>query len=204
MSKVISKLGKNLQICSGGARWVGKYKDSTPQELWETCPIGHWLLVWVAKIGLERELVVAATVDCVEPVLPLMPFDDGHAAMCVAKAKLWVSGKLRSSDLGPYARVANNAYDKYALIENPSLDVVRAKNISKAGAWVGYAVLAQEQKALAISVSIAGARASLAATEWDSLAKKEQFDREAADRVRARIPYSKVVARREKLMDLMD
>lgn len=201
MSKVISELGKNLQICAGGASWVNKYKDSTPQELWETCPIGHWLLVWVAKIGLERELVVAATVDCVKPVLPLMPFYDGHAAMCVGKVKLWLSGKLRASDLGPFARVANDAYNRYAAIENPSKDVVRAKNISKAAAWVGYSVLAQDPKAFSISVSIAGARASLAATEWDTLARKEQFDREAADKVRARIPYKKVVARREKLVD---
>ena len=57
---------EDLDACREARRWM---RDYVGENAWYDCERGDWLLWLATKVGVDRRLVVAAGLECLEPLL---------------------------------------------------------------------------------------------------------------------------------------
>lgn len=120
-------------------------KDKTPQEAWEQCNRGDWMLWAFGKLFPEhlQELTLAKG-KCAETVLHLMK--DQRSIDAVKAAIDFGEGRLTEKELRKYADAANTAaaYAAFAASAAPAADADAAAAAAAADAAAVAAVAAAD------------------------------------------------------------
>jgi len=118
MEKQIKKL-KELHSCSSAIVWV---KDQTnPQQAWDTCEKGDWMLWLLGKLSggprsKSRKLLVLTACECARLSLKYVPKGEGRPLKAIETAEAWTKGKATLEQVrnAAYAAAAAAAADAAA------------------------------------------------------------------------------------------
>ena len=92
----IQKVLKKMRACDDAVKWAdGK---TMPKKAWEACERGDWLL-WVAgRLGVDRKLVVLASVKCARLALKHWTKDESLKTN-LAVIERWSKGKATDGEM---------------------------------------------------------------------------------------------------------
>ena len=139
-------------------------QNKSLKAVWETCNRGDWMLWLLAKLVLDRKLLVELCCDCAEPALKYVPVDEYRPAEAIRIARLWVADKATIEEVTAAASAAEAA--------SPS-----------AAAW-----------AASWEASRAAASAAAWATSWEATAAARADSLlYSANLIRAKVSYEMVL-----------
>ena len=165
------------EACSEAVRWVG---DKSPQDAWETCHRGDWMLWAAAQSSVDRRVLVAAACDCAELSLRFLPAGELRPAKeAIDTAREWCSG---GATLGQVRKASASAYAASAYAAS-----------AYAASASAYAASASAYAAYATYATYAAAAAYAAAYADDADDAREKTLAECAHLVRNRIPFASLI-----------
>jgi len=132
---------KSIYPCSGAVRWMDHYE--TPQEAWDACERGDWML-WLMGHKSDRKLSVRAACGCAR--LSLKYAKGSEALNAIEAAEGWCEGKVTqhevkiAADAAAYA--ADAAADAAAYAAAYAADAYAAADAADAAAAYAYAAAA--------------------------------------------------------------
>ena len=97
---------QRLNACADAQEWVG---IKTPQEAWESCSRGDWLLWLAGRLEIDRKLIVLAACDCARLALPCVPKGELRPLKAIETAEAWARGEASLEDVAAAAAYAANA-----------------------------------------------------------------------------------------------
>ena len=133
---------QKMEACQEAIEWVG---DRTPEQAWEECERGDWMLWFAQKMGVELQPLTLAKARCAKLVIHLMK--DERSRNAVEVAERFGLGKATREELdvaadaaadAAYAAYTADAYAAYAY----AYAVYAAADADAAAADVAYAVAA--------------------------------------------------------------
>jgi len=95
---------KSIHPCSGAVRWMDHYE--TPQEAWDACERGDWML-WLMGHKSDRKLSVRAACGCAR--LSLKYAKGSEALNAIEAAEGWCEGKVTQHEVKIAADAADAA-----------------------------------------------------------------------------------------------
>jgi hypothetical protein len=96
--------------CESSSRWLNSLPDgTTPYAAWRKCKRGDWLLWIIARIGVERKLVIEAAGLCAEQALIYIPDDEDRSRKAIEMVRVWCRGEATSDDVRADALTADRA-----------------------------------------------------------------------------------------------
>lgn len=159
-----------LGVCRESIEWCG---NRTPQQAYEECERGDWLLWMAIKCGVNQKIVALTACACADTVLYLT---EGVLPCKVLKVvRKHLKGKATLSEV----KKAANAAFKVAI----ATEVDEAYNAGVAAVYAADAV----SNAIDAPYAATAAVAAIIHTDVD----REDKHRELADIVRKRIPFEK-------------
>jgi len=95
MYKIIRRLMR-AGYAYGFIEWIERRgnEDKSPEELWETCRNGAWLISFAAELGVDRRLVALAACDCARLALRFVPAGRNQPRLCLDAAEDYINGKI--------------------------------------------------------------------------------------------------------------
>lgn len=166
-----------LPACAESRAWAAG-TPGTPEELWDTCPRGDWLLWLVTRAGVDRRVVVLAACDCAETATPHLTDSAREPALAALEVtRRWARGEASQQAV----RNANAALTGRE-------DGDAADHAACAVAFAAYAAFVSVRAVAADDVSMAATYASSAVGGEDV----RPGLRRCADLVRARILWADV------------
>lgn len=83
--------------CSDAVAWVESHKG-TPQELWDQCARGDWMLWILGKLSgkpesSKRKQLVRATCGCARLALKFVAKGEHRPRICIETAEAWANNK---------------------------------------------------------------------------------------------------------------
>jgi len=147
MEKQIKKL-KELDSCSSAMVWV---KDQTnPQQAWNTCERGDWMLWLLDKLSggsrsKSRKLLVLTACECARLSLKYVPKGEGRPLKAIETAEAWTKGKATLEQVrnaADAAAAADAAYAAYAAYADAAYAAYAAAAAAYAAAYTADAAYA--------------------------------------------------------------
>ena len=139
MTKILEALTR-LGACDKPLAWIAhpENEGKSPDELWETCPRGDWLMWLVTEAGVPRNLVAPAVCDCARLALPYVPDGENRPRLCIEAAEDYLRGKATVEQVRAAYLDAVDAGTNYC---SAAYSVARAlrTNADAANAAAGYA-----------------------------------------------------------------
>jgi len=169
-----------LGACDAALEWVG---DRTPEQAWQECPRGDWLLWVAARVKVERRLVVLAACACTRTALKYVPEGEDRPRKAIEAAEAWCQGECTIEEL----RRAANVADAYA--QSVYYSAARA---AYAAAQAAYVAANADNDDAVIYVYDAAYAAAHSASQADDAA--DDAAAKLADIVRSMIPLEVVMA----------
>jgi hypothetical protein len=80
------------RACHEATEWVEQTPGS-PQELWESCPRGDWMLWLAAKAGVDRKQIVLAACTCARLALEHVKPGETRPLAAIEAAEKWARGE---------------------------------------------------------------------------------------------------------------
>jgi len=189
MSKLTDKL-KALGACSAGIEWV---QDRTPQQMWEECERGDWLLWLAVKLNVDRKLIVLAACKCARESLQYVADAEDRPRRAIETAETWCRGDANLEEVRRAANAADAAYadadadaDAYAAFA--AAFAAYAADAAFA-ADAPFAATYAAATAAAAAVAAANAAYATAAYATADAAARLQSLRQSASYVRDIIPF---------------
>src|SRR5690606_25137581 len=85
--------------CREAREWVAE-QATTPEQCWARCERADWMLWLVARVGVERRLVVEAACDCAETALDYAEPDSLLAYVwAIDAARRYVRGEADAEEV---------------------------------------------------------------------------------------------------------
>jgi len=109
----ILEILQRYNACFDAIKWV-KAQTGTPQQIWESCKRGDWLLWIAARIGVGRKLVVTAACLCAREVLPRVTAGEDRPLIAIETAERWTRGEADIAEVRAAAAAAALAADNAA------------------------------------------------------------------------------------------
>lgn len=211
MSKLTDKL-KALKACSAGIEWV---QDRTPQQMWEECERGDWLLWLAVKLHVDRKLIVLAACKCARESLQYVADGEDRPRRAIETAETWCRGDANIEEVRRAANAANAAYatadadaaayaaEAAAVAVAAAANAADAADAAFAAAYAAYAAAAAYDAAAydaaayaaaanaanAADAAFAAANAAYATAAADAAAARLRSLRKSASYVRDIIPF---------------
>jgi hypothetical protein len=145
-------------------QWIAPQREASPQQLWDTCPHGDWLLWLAGRINIKRETLVLAACDCARLSLVYVPAGELRPLQALETAEAWARG-------------------------DATLDEVNAAAVAARAAAYAADAVAARATAYAADAAAVAARATAYAADAAAVAAVLQ---QCADLVRVRISYQMV------------
>ena len=164
-----------LSACSESEEWAG---SRTPQEAWEACPRGDWLLWLAGKLEIDRKLLVLAACDCARLALPFVPEGEQRPLKAIETAEAWTRGEASLEEVKAAADAAR-----------ASANAAYAAAYTAYTANTAYAAAYAAVDAANAANAVYAANAAAYAADADAKAKTQQ---KCAELVRARITWEMV------------
>jgi hypothetical protein len=204
---MIKKLLKQLRACPEARGWVA---EQTPNQAWNNCQRGDWLLWFSSKLGIDKKMIVKAACQCARLTLPYTK--DPRVLKCIEVTELWCIGQIDISAVrhaataadaaataadAAYAAAAATAADAAAADAAYAAATAAATAATAAAADAAYAAYAADAAYAAATAATAAAyAATAAATAATAAAATAAADaahfkilQQCADIVRSIIPF---------------
>ena len=208
MTELYNEL-RRFKACKDALDWIC---HRTPQEAWEQCGRGDWLLWWAAKIGVDQRLIVWAACDCAESVLHYVPSGEHRPRIAIETARRWVAGDATEYDVRCAAFAASAAYAAadaadaayHAAASAANAAYHAAASAANAATYATYAANAATYATYAANAATYATYAAYAADAADAAYAAVYYTDNATNAtvailVRSRIPWDTVCVARNKM-----
>ena len=179
--------------CANARKWAAT-QTGTPEQAWNACPRGDWLL-WLAHyFGVERRLLVLSASDCAASVVDLVKSESPLASVwAIDSARRFARGETDVEECRAAADAAACAADA----ADASAAYVAYASAAYAAAYAAYAADAASAADAAYAAAAAAACAAYTTadaytTAADAARKKKHA--ECARLVRKHIPWAVIEA----------
>ena len=155
-TKTINEQLKSLGACPEAIRWVG---DLNLSQAWDQCQRGDWMLWYIAKIGVDKKLVVMAACKCAR--LSLKYTTDVRPLKAIETAEAWCRGEATKEEVKV---VTNAAAHAHAAARVDAYAAAHADVAARAAVYAANAAAYATNAAYAAATNAANAAAYVATT----------------------------------------
>ena len=92
--------------CLEAMEWLG---DRDAETAWRECERADWMLWAVAKVGVDRKIVVTAACACARTALRFVPDGEHRPLSAIETTEAWVRGNTTTEDVRAAAYAAGAA-----------------------------------------------------------------------------------------------
>ena len=214
---------KLLNPCDDALDWLSESKSTTPQEAWESCERGDWMLWLLGKLsgikrknsGIKRKKLVLATCGCARLVLAFVREGENRPRICIETAEKWARGKVtlqevkesKAATTAAYAAAAAYAADAYAAdAADAAAATTAAAYAAATAAYAADAAYATDAAAYAATTAAyaAYAAAYAASAAYAAYAADAAYAAYAADAADAAYADATATVRAKALADCAD
>lgn len=187
----LATLLARLHACRAAQEWAA---GKTPEQAWNECPRGDWMLWLAGMLDIDRKVLVRATCACARLALPHVPAGETRPLKALETAEAWTRGEATLEDV----RAAEEAALEAAWTAWEAVDV-EAWTAAAAVAWAAACAVACAAAAAAAAAWGAAWGAAEAAAEAWAAEKRESALAECADLVRRHIPFAEIAEKAKRL-----
>jgi hypothetical protein len=97
---------RDLDACSEAVTWV---KGKTSNAAWKRCERADWMLWLLARVDVDRKIIVCIVCDCAEMALQYVPAGEDRPRLAIEMARKWTKGEVSLDEVRSAANAAANA-----------------------------------------------------------------------------------------------